>query len=841
MVMEPGTEEGKGAALPARAHTSWRSRRSYDVHAVEEKWRAAWERQGLHRPNLDASPRPFYNLMMFPYPSAEGLHVGNCFAFIGADIFGRYMRLRGNDVFEPIGFDAFGIHSENYALKVGKHPGVLVPENIARFKTQLARLGAQFDWTRTVDTTDPAYYRWTQWLFVQLMKAGLAEQRRAPVNWCPSCKTVLADEQVIDGNCERCKSVVVERDLLQWFFTITRYQETLLRNLDWIDWSEDVKAAQRRWIGRSDGAEVMWRVEGAPGSSTGATAARGGAGSSAELTLTTFTTRIDTLMGVTFLVISPEHPLTREITTPEHADAVLAYAEGAKRKSRFERAELGKGKSGVPTGAHALHPVTGARIPIWTADYVLMGYGTGVVQGVPAHDVRDHEFATKFALPIAQVVRPPSAVPRDTAYEGEGTLANSGEFDGLSTEDARTRITAWLEAGGMGRAKTQYRLHDWCVSRQRYWGPPIPVIHCAKCGAMPVPEESLPVLLPMTNDYIPDDSGLSPLAKIASFVETTCPKCGGPARRDTDVLDNFLDSAWYYFRYPSTEFNDTPWDSARTSTWLPVDMYIGGREHSVLHLLYTRFLCLALHDLGHVPFAEPFERFRAHGLIVKDGSKMSKSRGNVVNPDEYLTNSGSDAFRLYLMFLGPFIEGGDFRDEGMVGVERFLDRVHNLAHARDARLSREADSKLHWAIKKVTDDIESLKYNTGIAAMMETLNLFEKEAPIPTAALARFAQILAPLAPHLAEEVWERCGMPGSIFRSAWPEYDPALVAGDSVEIVFQVNGKVRGKASLPIGASEQAVKEAALADPGVRAHTEGKSIARVLVVPGRLVNIVAK
>ncbi|MFN0150849.1 MAG: leucine--tRNA ligase [bacterium] len=793
------------------------------MHAVEEKWRAEWERRGLHTPDLDNAPRPFYNLMMFPYPSAEGLHVGNCFAFIGADIFGRYMRLRGHDVFEPIGFDAFGIHSENYALKVGKHPGALVPENIARFKIQLARLGAQFDWTRNVDTTVPEYYRWTQWIFVKLMRAGLVEQRRAPVNWCTSCKTVLADEQVEDGLCERCGNAVIERELLQWFFKITRYQEQLLTNLDWIDWSDDVKAAQRRWIGRSDGCEVVWRLADSDGS------------------LTTFTTRVDTLMGVTFLVISPEHPLMAQITTPEHVAEARGYADGAKRKSRFERAELGKGKSGVPTGAFAIHPVTGARVPIWSADYVLMGYGTGVVQGVPAHDARDHEFATKFGLPIVTVIASPPNTDAASAYEGEGTLTNSGEFDGLDTAAARERLTAWLAARELGRARTQYRLHDWCVSRQRYWGPPIPVVHCAKCGAQPVPEGSLPVLLPMTDDYIPDDSGRSPLAKIADFVETTCPKCGDYARRDTDVLDNFLDSAWYYFRYPSTEFHDAPWSAERTARWLPVDMYIGGREHSVLHLLYTRFLCLALHDLGHVPFAEPFKRFRAHGLIVKDGSKMSKSRGNVVNPDEYLNRVGSDAFRMYLMFLGPFIEGGDFRDEGMVGVERFLDRVHGLAHAPGAPLSRAAESKLHWAIKKVTDDLETLKYNTGIAAMMETLNLLESEAPVPPDVLARFAQILAPFAPHLAEEIWERLGHTESIFRSAWPSFDPELVLGDSIEVVFQVNGKVRGKMSLPIGSSEDDLKAAALADPGVLAHTGEKSIARVLVVQGRLVNIVAK
>jgi leucyl-tRNA synthetase len=584
-----------------------------------------------------------------------------------------------------------------------------------------------------------------------------------------------------------------------------------------------VKRAQRRWIGKSEGAEVAWGVEGS------------------SIVLTTFTTRVDTLFGVTFLVISPEHPMLETITAPERREAVREYANAARKKSRFERAELSKEKSGVPLGAFATHPLTGERIPIWTADYVLMGYGTGVVQGVPAHDQRDLDFAAKFALPIHQVVSAPEPPAAGVAYEGEGTLVASGQFTGLTTVEARERITEALAGAGLGEARVQFRLHDWCVSRQRYWGPPIPVIHCEACGAQPVPEEALPVLLPMTDDYIPDDSGKSPLAKMESFVNTTCPRCGGPARRDTDVLDNFLDSAWYYFRYPSTEFHDRAFDAARTSRWLPVGMYIGGQEHSVLHLLYTRFLCMALNELGHVPFEEPFRRFRAHGLIVKDGAKMSKSRGNVVNPDEYLDRVGSDAFRLYLMFLGPFSEGGDFRDEGMVGVERFLDRVHALPHRAGGTLPRAAESKLHWAIKKVTDDIESLKYNTGIAAMMETLNVLEAEEAVPAEALGRFARILAPFAPHLAEEVWHRIGNTGSVFLAGWPEHDPALLVGDSIEVVFQVNGKVRGKALLPAGSDDAALSAAATADPGVIAHTQGKTIAKVIVIQGKLVNVVVK
>jgi leucyl-tRNA synthetase len=810
----------------AEGRLAERSRRGYAFRDIEERWRRFWEEERLHRPDLDRAERPFYNLMMFPYPSAEGLHVGNCFAFIGADIYGRAMRMRGYDVFEPIGFDAFGIHSENYALKVGKHPSVLVPENIARFTEQLRRLGNQFDWAHVVDTTIPEYYRWTQWLFVTLMRAGLVERKRAPVNWCPSCKTVLADEQVEAGLCERCGMTAISRELTQWFFKITAYQERLLANLEWIDWSEITKRAQERWIGRSEGTEVVWLLDGS------------------DRSLTTFTTRVDTIFGVTFLVIAPEHPALAEIASPAEAARVAEYAAAARLRARAERHDAPeREKSGVPTGASAIHPLTGERVPIWTADYVLMGYGTGVVQGVPAHDARDLEFARRFALPVREVVRAPgtaeAAPDPDAAFEGEGALVDSGAFSGLTTENARREITAALAQRGLGRAAVLFRLHDWCVSRQRYWGPPIPVIHCPRCGALPVPDDALPVLLPMTNDYIPDDSGKSPLAKIDAFVRTTCPRCGDTARRDTDVLDNFLDSAWYYLRYPCTEFHDRAFDPERVGRWLPVDMYIGGQEHAVLHLLYTRFLSLALHDLGLLPFDEPFKRFRAHGLIIKNGAKMSKSRGNVVNPDEYLDLVGTDAFRLYLMFLGPFTEGGDFRDEGMVGVERFLDRVHALRHIPEGALSPAAESKLHWAIKKVTDDIESLKYNTGIAAMMETLNLLEKEAPLPAEALGRFVRILAPFAPHLAEEIWHRIGGGGSIFRAPWPEYDPARLVADTIEIVFQVNGKVRGKGLVPRSATEEDLTAAALADPQVQAHASGRPLRRVVVVAGKLVNVV--
>ncbi|MGH7606160.1 MAG: leucine--tRNA ligase, partial [Gemmatimonadales bacterium] len=670
----------------------------YDPAAVEARWQAHWAEHRTNEPDLDRAARPFYNLMMFPYPSAEGLHVGNMFAFTGADIYGRFKRLQGYDVFEPIGFDAFGIHSENYAIAVGTHPARLIPQNIETFRRQLKRFGGMFDWRHELSTTDPGYYKWTQWLFLQLFKAGLATRKRAAVNWCPACKTVLANEQVIDGYCERHPDVRVEqRYLEQWFFSITRFAERLLANLDVIDWSSSTTQLQRNWIGRSDGAEIVF-------------ATPGGA------RITVFTTRPDTLFGATYLVLAPEHPLVAALTTAEQRAAVGAYLRTVQGKDIVSRKVGEQVKTGVFTGSYARNPATEEAIPVWIADYVLMEYGTGAIMAVPAHDKRDFEFATQFQLPIRQVVRiEGESLP---TVSTDGVLMNSGAFDGLSCRTGAERIVAWLadRGGGSAAARVQYRLHDWCISRQRYWGPPIPIIHCDRCGPVGVPERDLPVELPLIEDFRPDDTGVSPLARHEEWYFVPCPQCGERARRETDVSDTFLDSSWYYLRYPSTEFGDRPFDAGRTRTWLPVTSYIGGNEHAVLHLLYSRFITMVLHDLGHVPFDTPFPKFRAHGLIVKDGAKMSKSRGNVVVPDTYIQQWGADTFRMYLMFLGPFQDGGDFRDEGIVGLRRFLDKVWLLGHeaagagGAAAPLAPPLERKLHQTIRKVSADTEALQY-----------------------------------------------------------------------------------------------------------------------------------
>jgi leucyl-tRNA synthetase len=795
----------------------------YDPAAIEAAWQARWAERRTNEPDLDHPAQPFYNLMMFPYPSAEGLHVGNMFAFTGADIYGRFQRLVGNTVFEPIGYDAFGIHSENYALSRGINPARLIPENIATFRRQLHRMGGMFDWRHELSTTDPGYYRWTQWLFLQLFKAGLAYRKRAAVNWCPKDKTVLANEQVINGHCERCGTAVEQRSLDQWFFRITDYAGRLLDNLDRLDWSDSTVALQRNWIGRSEGAELVFRTP-------------------AGQAITVFTTRPDTVFGATYLVLAPEHPLVDELTAAEQRPAVRAYQREVQSRDVVSRRVGEKKKTGVFLGSYAKNPATDEAIPIWIADYVLMEYGTGAIMAVPGHDTRDHEFATQFKLPIREVVRVEGE--QLPVVSEEGVLVNSQQFDGLGCREGGRRIVAWLAERGVGSSKVQYRLHDWCISRQRYWGPPIPIIYCEACGPVAVPEQDLPVELPLIEDFRPDDSGVSPLARHTEWYNVPCPSCGKAGRRETDVSDTFLDSSWYYLRYPSTEFSDRPFDPARTKTWLPVTTYIGGNEHAVLHLLYSRFITMVLKDFGHVEFEEPFPKLRAHGLIVKDGAKMSKSRGNVVVPDAYIQQWGADTFRMYLMFLGPFQEGGDFRDTGITGIRRFLEKVWTLAHEATAGPDRAAPpevvTKLHQTIRKVTSDTGSLNYNTAIAAMMEYINLMREREAGSRESLRPLVLLLSPYAPHLAEELWILLGGTGrSVFDERWPAYDEQLAVAGEVEIAIQVNGKLRGRLQLPRGASQDDVVTRALKEEGVKKFVNGNKVKKVIYVQDRLVNLV--
>ena len=816
----------------------------FDFARVEEKWRRRWGQERLYEADIRGARHPFYNLMMFPYPSAEGLHIGNMYAYIGSDVQGRFQAMRGFDVFEPMGFDAFGIHSENFAMKMGAHPRPLTEANTARFKRQLERIGNRFDWSHEVETTDPAYYRWTQWIFVKLFKAGLVERKSAAVNWCPNDKTVLADEQVIAGRCERCGAIVLQRELEQWFFKITAYADQLLRNLSFLDWSERVKALQRNWIGRAEGLEfdVKISADGLPEPSP----------------VSLFTTRPDTIYGATFVALAPEHPLVDRIVSREQREQVERYVAEVTSQAPSAAATPGealRNMTGVFTGASAIHPKTGEPMPVFVTDYVLMDYGTGAIMGVPAHDARDFAFAQLMHLPVREVVRPEAGKGSDgeaalLPFTEPGVLVDSEEWSGMTSAEAAASITAWFDARGTGRRTVRYHLRDWLISRQRYWGPPIPIIYCPEHGAVAVPEEQLPVLLPDIENYRPDGSGVSPLAAVPEFVETTCPICGGPARRETDVSDNFLDSAWYFLRFPSSDDSDRPWDPELTRKWLPVDMYVGGAEHSVLHLLYSRFITMALHDLGYLDFAEPFKRFRANGTITRDGGKMSKSKGNVVSPDGYIERVGADTFRTYLLFMGPYEAGGDFSDRNLGGVKRFLERtwqfvVGSLGRAISGEPTGEARRMLHLTIQRVTNDISELKYNTAVAALMKYMNGLRDRSEdghsraVTRVELRSFIQLLAPFAPYLAEELWERLRGEGSVHASAWPEVDELALQPSTMQIVVEVNGRVRGRIEVPSNLEEDEIEATALASESVRRVVGDREVSRVIYVPGRLVSLV--
>jgi leucyl-tRNA synthetase len=806
---------------PPRPQTA-RTLEAYDAATVEARWRRTWEERGDYRTDLDDPERPFYNLGMFPYPSSEGLHVGHFFTYSGVDAYGRWRRLHGDNVFEPMGFDAFGIHSENYALKIGEHPAIVMRRAVANFReNQLKKIGAMFDWEHQVNTADPSYYRWTQWLFLRLFEAGLVEWRDGAVLWCPSCLTVLANEQVEQGHCERCDSVVETRWLRQWWLKITKYAQELLDALDTLDWSASTKQMQRNWIGRREGARIVFDLEGC-----------------ARKDVAVFTTRPDTLYGATFLVISADHPQLEEFVPTERRGEVNAW------RNRLPGPEAEPDFTiGIELGSHAIHPITGERLPVWAAPYVLYDYGTGAIMAVPAHDERDNAFAKAHGLPIIEVVR--SEQPADGPYTGHGVMVNSGDFDGMPSQDAARRIVEQLEASHRGEATITYRLRDWLVSRQRYWGPPIPIIHCPVDGQVPVPDEDLPVLLPEVEDFRPTGTGVSPLATVEEWVNVTCPKCGGPARRETDVSDTFVDSSWYYLRYPSTDRDDVAFDRERTERWLPVDMYIGGNEHAVRHLLYSRFVMRALHDMGLVHEPEPFTRFRAHGMIIKDGAKMSKSRGNVVNPDDYIERYGADAFRLFLLFLGPYTAGGDFRAEGITGVTRFLQRVWRGAqNATDGLPDDEVrERRRHRLIAEVDGDIGELRYNTAIARLMEFGREFDHEAARGDGRRVDAETLLlclAPFAPHITEELWQRTGHEGSVHaRGGWPEHDPKLATALQVEVAVQVNGKLRTTMTVPAGTGEDELRGLALAQPRIAELVDGRQPRTVIAVVDRVVNIV--
>jgi leucyl-tRNA synthetase len=804
--------EGKGIRHPR-----------FPFAEFEKKWQHQWEAEQAYKIDLQTAQKPYYNLMMFPYPSAEGLHIGNFYSYVGSDVHGRWMAMQGYDVFEPMGFDAFGMNSENFAIKKDIHPRVLTARNIERFRTQLKGMGNRFDWSHDLSTTEPEYYRWTQWIFVQLFKAGLAERRQAPVNWCPKDKTVLADEQVINGRCERCETLVERRWLSQWFLKLTNYAQKLLDGLEHLDWSERVKRLQHNWIGRSEGLEFSMEIEGWP-----------------EERVQVYTTRPDTIYGMTFIALAPQHAMLERITTPEQRAAVTAYQATAQQSRSYEERTV----TGVFIGAWARHPLTGERIPIWVADYVLDEHGSGAIMGVPAHDEIDLRFAHTSELPVHSVVKPGQGEPSaDEAFTQDGVLYDSGEFSGMTSQQARDAISSWFEQHNLGQRVAKYRVRDWLISRQRYWGPPIPIIYCPEHGAQAVPEEQLPVLLPDIKAWKPTGTGVSPLAAIESFVNTTCPVCGGPARRETDVNDNFLDSAWYYLRYPSTHDADQPWDTEITRKWLPVDMCIGGGDHSVLHLMYVRFIAMALHDLGHLHFQEPFTRMRANGMITMSGGKMAKSKGNVVNPDDYVEQYGADITRLYLMFMGPYEDGGDFSDSGIGGAQRFLERVWQMVervggHTPETAQSQHARRTMHRTIQRVTEDIGTFKYHTAIAALMEYLNSLKPET-VSREELRTLLLLLAPISPFITEELWSRVGGQGSIHRASWPGFDEEQTRAEELTIIVQINGRIRDSFVVAQETPEEEIKQRAIASPRIYSVIGDQQVQRVIYVPGRLVNIV--
>ncbi|PID62554.1 MAG: leucine--tRNA ligase [Ignavibacteriae bacterium] len=820
----------------------------YPFNEVEKKWQSFWQEKKINSTNLSNAEKKLYTLVMFIYPSGSKTHIGHWYNYAPTDSWARFKKLQGNNVFEPMGYDAFGLPAENYAIKTGVHPQDSTLQNIEDIREQLKTMGCMYDWNAELMTCVPEYYKWNQWLFLKLYEKKLAYRKKAPVNFCPSCQTVLANEQVqTDGTCERCSSIVEQKKLTQWFFKITNYADELLRGLKKVDWPEKTKIMQKNWIGKSFGTEVKFKIK------------------DSDKQFTVFTTRPDTLFGVTYAVLAPEHPLVQQITTEENKEKVEEYIQSIKSLSEIERTSTVKEKTGVPTGAYAINPVNNEKIPIWVADYVLVSYGTGCVMAVPAHDERDFEFAKKYKLPIRKVILEEGKHEKDTlkkAFTGVGKMINSGEFDRIPSDEGIDKVSEFLEKENFGKRTINYRLRDWLISRQRYWGTPIPIIYCSKCGEVPVPEKDLPVKLPYDVKFKHD--GGSPLAGSDKFVNTKCPTCGAKAKREVDTMDTFVDSSWYYLRYLNPHLDKDIFDKELADKWTPVNTYVGGAEHATMHLLYARFIHKFLRDLGYVNSDEPFQRLIHQGTITNQGAKMSKSKGNVVDPSTFTSEYGSDVFRMYLMFMGPYDAGGDWSDKGIVGVDRFVQRSYslflnnkniakNISAKENYELNKLNDSekevykKVNASLKKYEVELENFRFNTALAALMELLNELNKHLQncsdeMKAFALERYVFMLSPLAPHLGEECWQLLGKNDSVFNNVFKyKIDESALTEENVTIVVQVNGKIRAKLNLPIDSDEKTVKETAWTDENIKSHTEGKKVLKEIYIKNKIYNIVVK
>ncbi len=816
----------------------------YEPQKIERKWRRIWEERKDHKTSWQSDKPKYYCLDMFPYPSGSGLHVGHWRGYVLSDVWARYKKLQGYNVLHPMGWDSFGLPTENDAIKKGIHPKINTQRNIENMRRQLKEIGAMYDWSREINTSDPQYYKWTQWIFLQMYKNGLAYRKLIPINWCPSCKTGLANEEVINGRCERCNSKVTRRNLMQWMLKITKYAHRLLRGLDKLNWPQKVKTMQANWIGYSQGAEVIFKVNSQINKK--------------EYEIPVFTTRPDTLFGATYMVLAPEHKLVPKIISLKQKKEVVAYVEEAKKTPELARLSLVKEKTGIFTGTYAINPVNKEKIPIWISDYVLLTYGTGAIMAVPAHDRRDFEFAKEFSLPIREVIYSKESKREkdgrlEEAYIGEGKLINSGEFNGLDSEKAREKITQWLAKKKLGKKSVNYKLRDWVFSRQRYWGEPIPIIYCSHCGEVALSEEDLPVKLPQVEKYKPTGSGKSPLENITHFVNTTCPRCGSPAKRETDTMPNWAGSSWYFLRYPHPHLKKASFDRDNLRHWLPVDMYVGGIEHAILHLLYARFFTKVLYDLGYIDFEEPFEQLFNQGMVCKKSKKtgkvekMSKSKGNVVTPDILVNKYGTDTVRMYELFIGPAEMECEWTDQGIEGIYRFLKKTWDLfLKLKENFVQRKEESilrKRHSLIRDVTEKMKLFKFNTAISSFMEFLNWLSDPGisgkGIDKKTVETFLILLAPFAPHFSEELWEMTGHPDSIFKESWPEYDSSLAESDTVGMAIQINGKLRGTLRISKKSSREEVVKKAKALPAIEKRLKDKNIKKTIFVPGKIINFV--